>query len=641
MNPLDDASWSIGQSRDLFRVAGWGAGFFDINDDGHVSVTPLKGEGPSLDIMAIVEELDRRGADMPVLIRFLDILRVRLIRLADSFANAKRQYGFKGRYRPVYPIKVNQQKQVVETLVDAGLDLGLGLEAGSKPELQIVLAMHRDPAGLIICNGYKDEGYMRLALMAAKMGREIFIVVEKPEELFTLLDVAQELGVRPHIGLRVRLEAKGSGKWESSGGQFSKFGLSAMEVLDAVNELRDRGMQDCVRLLHFHMGSQITEIRTLKPGLLEVGRFYGELYRMGCPIQYVDVGGGLGVDYEGGQNNGFSSVNYSLQEYADDVVGYITQVCDGEGLPHPDILTESGRALTAHHALLVIKVREVARHEPCWSGEGPDPGDCAEVRELHTLLSGLTPENARASWNDALQLEDDIQMKFTLGMVGLDQRARGERLFLEMAMALGLMRQREPGLLPSLTDLDGFLVEQYFCNFSVFQSLPDSWAIDQLFPVMPLHRLNERPTRRATIQDVTCDSDGCIDRFIAGNPVKNALELHVVRPGQPYMLGIFLAGAYQEILGDLHNLFGDTNVADIVVNDRLDGFMVRRIQSGELVRDVLRYVDYDPEEMVRQVTLLTRQAVASQAASSDGAKAFIRAFAAALNDYTYLDTVSD
>ncbi|MBF0136001.1 MAG: biosynthetic arginine decarboxylase [Magnetococcus sp. DMHC-1] len=634
-----DNDWTIADSLNLYNVQGWGIGFFGANDLGHLTVAPLLDRGPTLDLMELVENIQSRGISLPVLIRFSDILRVRIQTLHACFQKAREDYEYTGHYLGVYPIKVNQQRQVVEELVQFGHSVDMGLEAGSRPELQIVLAMLDNPDALIICNGYKDDEFIRLALMGQQMGRHIHVVVEKPQELTKLLQIADELNIRPNIGLRVKLEASGSGKWEASGGLFSKFGLTAMEILEAVEAVQSRGMLDCVRLLHFHIGSQITNIRKFKNGLREAARFYAELRRLGCAVQYVDIGGGLGVDYDGSQTTQDSSVNYSIQEYANDVVAYLHEVCENEELPHPDIISESGRALTAHHAMLVINVLEVARSVPFDRPVTTDPDDAPEIQELSEMLHDLNPKNALEVWHDTLELKDDFQKMFALGALDLVQRSKGERLIRQIAFRIEEMIRTMEKPPPELLSTMEYLIDKYYCNFSIFQSLPDHWAIDQLFPVVPIHRLNERPLRMGTLQDITCDSDGSMDRFIhREGGAQNSLELHALNPGETYLLGAFLTGAYQEILGDLHNLFGDTNVVHVSVAETAKGWEFRQIQAGELVRDVLRYVSYDPEELVRRVGRFTRKAVSEGRANPDQARAFVRAYAAALNDYTYLET---
>ncbi|MBF0424992.1 MAG: biosynthetic arginine decarboxylase [Magnetococcales bacterium] len=639
-SPIDPGRpWTIADSLDLYNVKGWGIGFFGANAQGHLTVSPLLDQGPVLDLMELVGDIQDRDLSLPVLIRFSDILRVRIETIHTCFQRAAAEYGYKGRYVGVYPLKVNQQRQVVEEFVEFGRGVEVGLEAGSRPELQIVLAMLDWPDAPIICNGYKDDEFIHLALMGQRMGRHIHIVVEKPQELTRLLRIAQELNIRPNIGLRIKLDASGTGKWwETSGGLSSKFGLTAMEILEAVETIQARGMLDCVRLLHFHIGTQISNIRKFKNALREAAHFYAELRRLGCQVQYVDIGGGLGVDYDGSQTTRDSSVNYSIQEYANDVVAYLHEVCEIKHLPHPDIISENGRALTAHHAMLVFNVLEVARSVPFDKPVTADADDATEVVELSRMLEELDAKNAREVWHDTLQLKEDFQKMFTLGALDLVQRSKGERLVRQIAYRIDEIAKELPKPPAELSSAMEYLFDKYYCNFSLFQSLPDHWAIDQLFPVVPIHRLDEPPSRMGTLQDITCDSDGAMDRFIhREGKSKNYLELHPLNPGEPYLLGAFLTGAYQEILGDMHNLFGDTDVVHVLVTATDQGWEFRQVLAGELVRDVLKYVSYDPEELVRRVGQLTRKAVGEGKASPEQARAFVRAYAASLNDYTYLE----
>ncbi|MBF0143737.1 MAG: biosynthetic arginine decarboxylase [Magnetococcales bacterium] len=634
-----EPGWTIADSLELYHVPYWGEGFFSANPKGNLTVSPIQELKSSLDIKDLVDDIQSQGISLPVLIRFSDILRTRIEKLHTCFNSARDEYSYKGRYVAVYPIKVNQQRQVVEELVRYGAPFSMGLEAGSRPELQIALAMLDNPESPIVCNGYKDEEFIRLALMGVRMGRHIHVVVEKPQELTLVLKVAAELGHRPLIGLRVRPDATGHGKWKSSGGTFSKFGLSAVEVLEAVETLQSQGMLDCLQLLHFHLGSQISNIRKFKNGLAELARFYVELRRLGCNLRYVDVGGGLGVDYDGSCSTNDSSVNYSIQEYANDVVGYLAWVCENENLPHPDIFSESGRALTAHHAMLVVNVLETSQHGQSSGRTLPETEEIREIRELAEMLGNLNFRNALAIWHETMQVKEDLQKMFELGSLNLVQRSKGERLIQKIAREIHSLAGHMSNPSPELLEAQEYLITRYYCNFSVFQSLPDHWAIDQLFPVAPIHRLHERPTEWGTLQDITCDSDGHIDRFIDWERGwKPALELHDFRKGEPYLLGVFLTGAYQEILGDLHNLFGDTNVVHVSVAEGGKGWDFCQIQAGELVRDVLRYVSYDPEELVQRVGRLTRKAVADGRISQEQGRLFLRFYVAAMNDYTYLET---
>ncbi|MBF0132008.1 MAG: biosynthetic arginine decarboxylase [Magnetococcales bacterium] len=634
-----DVPWSIQESLDLYHVLAWGEGYFGANEKGNFTVSPSKDPARCIDLKELADEIQTQGISLPVLVRFSDILRSRIELLYESFQSAIREYGYRGRYCGVYPIKVNQQRQVVEELVQFGRPYLMGLEAGSRPELQIALAMLENLESPIVCNGYKDREFIRLALMGVKMGRKIYIVVEKPQELSLLLEISKEMQTRPLIGLRIKPEATGQGKWISSGGPFSKFGLSATEVLDMVRDLKNVDMLDCLQLLHFHLGSQISNIRRFKNGLAELTRYYCELRSLGCHVDYVDVGGGLGVDYDGSSSTNDSSVNYSIQEYADDVVGYLHDVCEKKSLPHPNIITESGRALTAHHAMLLVNVLETSSL-PINEGKlVVEEGDVLEIRELAEMLDNLNNRNARAIWHDTMQVREDLQKMFVLGSLDLAKRSKGERMIYHIATKIGSLARDMNNPPPELLEAQEYLINRYYCNFSVFQSLPDHWAIDQLFPIAPIHRLDERPGNLATLQDITCDSDGHIDRFIDWERGwKPALELHSFRKGEPYILGIFLTGAYQEILGDLHNLFGDTNVVHVSQSDDDRGWSFCQVLSGQLVRDVLRHVSYDPEDLVQKVDKLTRKAIAEGRVSKEQGRLYLRDYVAALNDYTYLET---
>ncbi|MBF0623712.1 MAG: biosynthetic arginine decarboxylase [Magnetococcales bacterium] len=632
------APWDLEQALDFYQIPRWGDGFFDVSPQGHLTVAPRKENGPVLALPALVEEIAEEGIFAPLLLRFTDILHSRVAQLAQAFQEAIAEYSYQGAYFPVYPIKVNQQRGVVEELMAAGRRWGLGLEAGSKPELQIVLANAR-PGEVIVCNGYKDDEFIHLALMGTQLGFRLFIVLEKSQELPRLIRISRELGIRPRIGLRIKLDNRGSGRWVDSGGIFSKFGLSAPEILDAVKQLEEAQMLDCIQLLHFHLGSQITDLRRIKSGMLEASRFYAALRKLGCPVDHVDVGGGLGVDYDGSRSTADHSANYSIQDYANDVVGYLDQVCQQENLPHPNIVSESGRALTAHHAVLVVDVLEVVGSPDGQKTPGSDiqPTATQEVAELAELLEGLEEDNALAVWLDAMQLKDDFQNKFALGVLSLEQRALGERLFFAIARKVHKLAENLERLPPELEKVSEYLHEKFFCNFSIFQSLPDNWALNQPFPVVPLQRLHEAPDHLATLQDITCDSDGGMDCFIGDGPTQKAMQLHAIQPGESYQLGIFLVGAYQEILGDLHNLFGDTNVVQVTLDGSDRGYRFQSIQRGDRIRDVLRYVAYDPEELVHRVDGMAREALKKGGLTREQARAFTRAFRAALDDYTYLE----
>jgi arginine decarboxylase len=627
--------WSVDDSRELYSVDRWSDGFFDINEAGHVMVTP-QGKSSAIDLKALVDEIQERGIQLPLLLRFSDILRSRIELLNHAFASAITECEYKGQYRGVYPIKVNQARAVVEEIIEYGRPFHYGLEAGSKPELLATLALMHDPEALIICNGYKDDEYIGMALLAGKIGRNIILVVEKPSELENIHRVATELGVKPTLGVRARLSARGSGKWEQSGGDFSKFGLSAAEMIDAVDRLRSWGELDCLRLLHFHLGSQISAIRSIKNALIEAGRFYVGLRELGCTeLKYLDVGGGLGVDYDGSQTNFASSMNYSVQEYANDVVYEVMQVCDAAGVPHPDLVTESGRAITAHHSVLVVDVLEVSGAESEKLPRRPEEGSHAIALNLYEVYEGVSTKNVLEAFHDAASYKEQALQLFNLGHLSLLNRVACERLYWAIIRKiLGIVRTLSH-VPEDLQQLERTLSDTYFLNFSMFQSLPDAWAVEQLFPIMPIHRLDEEPRRRGVLADITCDSDGSIDSFIDPRDVKKVLELHSINDDQQYMLGIFLVGAYQEILGDMHNLFGDTAVVHISL-DAEGRYAVEEVFGGDTVTDVLQYVDYAPQNLIKKMRSAIEAALREGRMTIGEARELIDRYIKGLNGYTYL-----
>ncbi len=631
--------WSIDAARAMYNIEGWGAGFFDINDKGHVIVRPDKEHTDHVvDLFEITNDLEEQGIALPVLLRFSDILRSRIESLSTRFEQAREEFGYTGGYTTVYPIKVNQQRHVVEEIVEFGKAHGVGLECGSKPELQAVLGLTETADHTIVCNGYKDEEFMRLALMGQKLGHTVFIVIEQLSEIDVLLQVADELGVTPTAGIRVKLASSGYGRWKESGGEKSKFGLNAAQLVQAVDKLRAAGRLDIVKLVHFHLGSQITDIRFVKQGLQELTRFYVELRKLGLDITHVDVGGGLGVDYDGSNSTSDASVNYSLQEYANDVVYTIAEACREHELPMPHIISESGRALTAHHALLLIKVIDVESQ-----GDRPVPELTDDDHQLlHEMLAdyrdasrkNLSKRRVREIFHDLTFDKERSQELFNSGVFSLRERALSEQLYYATANVLGRHVSRDRDEFEDInTDLDATLVDRYFCNFSLFQSVPDSWAIDQIFPIMPIHRLNECPDRRGTIQDVTCDSDGKIDRFAGDKNGSPSLELHEFRDGEPYMLGIFLTGAYQEILGDLHNLFGDTNAVHVRLGPT-GGYEVTDLVHGDTVTEVLNYVQFRASDLLQT---FRRKVASAKHINRQEANTFIADYVAGLEGYTYLE----
>ena len=580
--------WKIADAVETYGVRNWGKGYFGINKLGHVTVQPNKHPEQSIDLKELVDQLQARGIQLPILLRFTDILRHRVGEIHTAFQNAIKEYEYHGDYCCVYPIKVNQQRHVVEEILDFGKPFHFGLEAGSKPELLAVLALTNGMDTPIICNGFKDDEFIQMAMLARKIGKQIIPVVEKFTELEAIVRHAQALNVRPSIGVRVKLAARGAGRWRSSAGYRSKFGLTLTEVLEAVDYLKQRDMADCLELVHFHLGSQITNIRSIKSALTESARVYVELHRVGAGVKYMDIGGGLGIDYDGSQTDFESSVNYTLQEYANDAVFRVKSVCDECGVPHPTIISESGRAVVAYHSLLVFDVLGVSNFDR-YETPPEVPADAPQqITDLFAIHRELKKKNILESYHDAVQAVDDGLNMFNVGTLTMEHRALIERLFWAVCTKI-LKMVRELDYAPEeLHGLETLLSDTYFCNFSVFQSMPDSWAIKQLFPLMPIHRLNEVPTRRAVLGDITCDSDGKIDQFIDLRDVRNTLQLHPFT-GEPYYLGAFLLGAYQEILGDLHNLFGDTNAVHVRLDD--DGEVeIDEVIKGDTVREVLAYV---------------------------------------------------
>ncbi len=626
--------WTAGSAAQLYKIDKWGSGFFSVNQKGNVEIDPHK-DGRRIDLKELVDDIGRQGLDLPVLIRFSNILEKRIEEIHTCFDSACRTHGYRGRYYGVYPIKVNQQRQVVEEVVRFGRVYNLGLEAGSKPELHAVLAMMDNPDGLIVCNGYKDEDYVRMALIGQKLDRKVVIVVEKLAELSMIIRIAQDLGIHPCIGLRIKLSSSGSGRWEESGGEQSKFGLTAAEIVRAVEIASSQGMLDSLKLLHFHLGSQITDISSIQESLKELSRFYIELTKAGCEIEYIDVGGGLGIDYDGSNSNGPSSVNYSMQDYAESIVSALGSLFDANGAPHPNIVTESGRALAAHHSVMVMDVLEATR-PPLWTGmPAIDDGDDERLLGLRRILLSLNAENVRQGWQEANVLKREVLERFKQGSVSLNARASMERLYWTIAREAYRLMALWGDDSRRLVGLQEQLCYKYFCNFSVFQSLPDSWAIDQVFPVMPVHRLLERPSKEATLQDITCDSDGRVDRFIGSAGSSPVLAVHDVLPGEPYLLGAFLVGAYQEILGDLHNLFGDTNTVHVSLDDA-GRWRFEQIFHGEDVKDVLEYVQFDAADLLERVSRMLGYSLGKGKIEPAEVEEMMKLYREGLQGYTYL-----
>jgi arginine decarboxylase len=660
-----DADWSFRDSSSLYDVPSWGGEFFSVGETGDVFVGPRGEDGPQINVHSLVLDLKRRGLRTPMLIRFSDVLASRVHGLAAAFDRAIAEYEYPGRFRGVYPIKVNQQRHVVEEIIEYGASRGVGLEAGSKPELLIALATLDTPGALIICNGYKDRAYLETALLGQQLGRTPVIVIDRFRELDLLIKISRELRIRPHIGVRARLFARGAGKWTESSGHRSKFGLSPAEMVAVIERLRSEDMLDCLELVHSHIGSQITSIQAHKEALREVSRIYVGLKEMGARLGLIDVGGGLAVDYDGTRTRFHSSMNYSLQEYANDVVAFIQESCDEADIPVPDIVTESGRAMVAHHSMLVFDVLEV--DQVVAEGQPDEVEESAPrvVNDLYEVWRNLCdggladgPEGARDSdstadqrtsrlqeaYHDTLQLRDEANTLFSLGYLNLSDRARAERLVLCCCkQLLGSVRKLD-SLPEDLAVLERELADTYYVNFSIFQSAPDHWAVKQLFPVMPIHRLNERPTRRGVLADLTCDSDGRMDRFIGGRgagarEVKEVLELHAP-DGNPYYVGLFLVGAYQEILGDLHNLFGDTDAVHVRL-DEAGEYLVEHVVEGDDISDVLRYVQYEPKALVEHVRRTSEKALRERRIGLEDSTRLRAHYARGLRDYTYLSGDED
>jgi arginine decarboxylase len=631
--------WSVTDAVEGYDVARWGKGYFGVNAQGHLTVHPTKDPAHAIDMKELIDRLQMRGLDLPILLRFNGILRDRLKEMNDVFAQAIREHDYKGRYICVYPIKVNQQRHVVEQVVQYGKPYGFGLEAGSKPEMLAVVAM-TDAATPIICNGFKDAEFIEMAMLAQKIGRNVIPVVEKYTELPLILKYAQKVGVRPQIGMRIKLAARGSGRWQGSGGFRSKFGLTVSEILHAVEELKQHDMLDCFKLLHFHLGSQITNIRHVKTAVTEAARAYTDLKRRGAGLEYIDIGGGLGVDYDGSQTNFESSVNYTLQEYAADVVHHISTVCKEADVPHPHIVSESGRAVVAYHSALVFGVLGVSGQGNGDEVPGELPPETEQpLRDLVDTYKNVTSRNVLESFHDAQQAMDVTMTLFSTGYISLEQRALAESMFWAICRKIRRLCDQLDFVPEELEGLDTLLSDTYFCNFSLFQSMPDSWAIKQLFPVMPIHRLNERPTRYAVLGDITCDSDGKIDQFIDRRDVKRTLRLHSY-DGQPYYLSAFLIGAYQEILGDLHNLFGDTNTVHVDTTPTGD-VVIEAIVKGDTVREVLDYVEFDHSDLVTRLQTAVEVAVREGRLDHQEAGRFIKFYEDGLNGYTYLEEPGD
>jgi len=627
--------WTVADSAETYAVRAWGGGYFGINESGNVQVTPGGPTRAAIDMKELVDEVKRRGIGLPLLIRFSDILENRIVELNEAFRRAIAEYGYKGIYKGVYPIKVNQDRYVVEKITATGRQFHYGLEAGSKPELLAVMAMLDDDEALIVCNGYKDEEYIETALLASKMGRTVILVVEKATELPLIHQISKRTGVRPRIGMRAKLSTRGAGRWEASGGDRSKFGLTAKELIEAIEFLKTNDLLSSFELLHFHLGSQISAIRSVKTAMREAGRFFVELYKAGAPLKYLDVGGGLGIDYDGSQSNFESSMNYSMQEYANDIVYAMQELCDADGIPHPTLVSESGRAVVGHHAVLIVDILGVGEFDVGRIPEKIPDGAPPVVRNLVDAFREVSRKNFLEVYHDALEYKDECQTLFALGHLSLAERVIAEEAFWGICQKILRITRELKEVPEELEGLEKALADTYFCNFSMFQSLPDSWAIDQLFPILPIHRLNEEPTRRAVLADITCDSDGKIDNFIDRRDVKHVLELHPLKD-EDYHLAIFLVGAYQEILGDLHNLFGDTNTVIVSLGES-GGYHIDNVIPGDTVTSVLKYVSYNAEDLVAKLRRSTEEAIRGKRMTLEESRQLLRSYEAGMFGYTYLE----
>lgn len=627
-------AWSIEKSRSAYRVDGWGAGYFAINDKGNVTVSP-SGDGPGLDLHTLVKDLVKRGIQPPLLLRFDGIIRARAHSIYAAFDKAIEEANYQGTYTLTYPVKVNQQRQVVETVKQLAKSRSIGLEVGSKPELLAVLAMNDIPHGLLLCNGYKDYQLIELALMSQKLGLQPIITVEQFYELETILRASEAIGVAPQIGLRMNPAYRGSGMWAGSSGENAKFGLALYEIVEAAQQLKAKGLEGCVKLLHFHIGSQITAINAIKKVMKEVARVYVELAKL-CPaIEYLDVGGGLGVDYDGSRTSFESSMNYSTEQYARDIVWEVKQACDAAGIQHPKLISESGRALVAHHAVLITEVMDVAEvPEPPAILDAP-PSDLTKLQDIATLYNELNLKNCHEAYTDAIALRDDFLQSFVQGNISLKERAYAERSLKFLFTKIYALAQTMKNAPEDLERLGEMLKDTYFVNFSVFQSMLDHWAIGQLFPIMPIHRLQHQPTRRAIIADLTCDSDGKIDKFIDLRAVSRHIDLHPYKPDQPYYIGFFLLGAYQECLGNLHNLFGDTNAIHVEVTAQGEAEILSVVE-GDTIQEVLSYVQYPVEDLLNRITNSIEKAVRRGTMSAEESANFKRKYKDSLAGYTYL-----
>jgi len=628
--------WSIEDAVALYNIDRWGIGYFSINDRGNVTILPTQNPAVALDIMEVIDDARDRGLSFPMVLRFQDLLRHRVEVLNQAFQSAIAEFGYRNQYRGVFPIKVNQLREVVEEIVDAGLPYHFGIEAG-KPELLAALAINNDPESVVICNGYKDAQFIQNALLGNKLGKRVIMVVEKLEELYEIVRISKEAGVEPMIGLRVRLQSKGSGKWATSGGENAKFGLSTADLIRASDTLKEAGLAHCLRLVHFHVGSQVPDIGTIKRAVREAARFYSKLAKMGHEMGYMDVGGGLGVDYDGSKTAFDSSVNYTLQEYARDVVYNIMEVCDSEAVAHPIIINESGRAIVAYHSVLVVEAFGAIEKNSCPTATAAQPDDHKLVRDILDIERNLSVANRSESLHDAQEIKEQTLAMFDFGLMDLESKAKIEQTFWRLAHRIVQVFQDQEYIPDEVKELAVALGDQFVCNFSVFQSLLDHWALGQLFPVMPIHRLDTEPRRQATLVDITCDSDGKVSKFIDLQDVKETLTLHRLTPGQPYYIGFFLMGAYQDIMGDLHNLFGRVNEAHVFVDeDEEDGFYIEETIEGSTIAEVLALTQWMHSDLIRLFKMQVDAAIKSDRIKPNDGMKLLTAYERGLKNYTYL-----
>ena len=630
--PGVDSTWTIEESEKLYRIQGWGEPYFSINAAGHITVSPKGDRGGSLDLFELVTALKLRNIGLPLLLRFSDILEDRIERLNACFSKAIARYNYSGTYRGVFPVKCNQQRHLIEDLVQFGRPHQFGLEAGSKPELLIALATLDTPGALVICNGYKDREYIETAILAQRLGQTPIIVIEQAEEVQLVIDASRKLGIEPILGVRAKLSAKGIGRWGTSAGDRAKFGLTVPEILAAVEQLKAAGMLTSLQLLHFHVGSQISAISVIKDALREAGQIYVELFKLGGNMQYLDVGGGLGVDYDGSKTNFHTSKNYNMQNYANDVVAAIKEACGERNIPVPTLVSESGRAIASHQSVLIFDVlgtSDVRSERPVGLSEAP-----LVIRNLSETYESISPENFQEAYHDVVQFKDEAVSMFGFGVLSLTERAQAEQLFWACCEKILAIARQQEYVPDDLEDLEQIMASIYYINLSVFQSAPDSWAIDQLFPIMPIHRLDQEPTQRGILADLTCDSDGKIDQFIALRDVKSVLELHPLQPGEPYYLGMFLNGAYQEIMGNLHNLFGDTNTVHIRLSPK--GYQIEHVVRGDTMKEVLGYVQYKPEDLIEKIRQQAEHALQEKQISLQESQRLLQNYECSLRSYTYL-----